>query len=151
MLISTLNLIRYRRDYSSGNWTCEEEKFTCGHGSPRCISSAQKCNQYEDCSDGSDETATLCGKYLLYKMCYSQKRGDSMTHLFSDCCSHVLVQYEVDDSIYQVNPYIFTVFEREEGTTNRRDHYKSLDGQWSLDYANCGSWAIKNSTLRSVK
>ena len=80
-----------------------------------------------------------------------RKWGGSTIHLFSDCCSHVLVQYEVDDSVYQVNPFIFTVFEREEGSTNRRDHYKSLDGKWSLDYANCGSWAIKNSTQRQVK
>ena len=64
-------------------------------------------------------------------------------YLFSDCCSHVLVQYTNDvTEVYSSNPDIFTVFKREEGTTNQRDHYKSLDGKYSLDYSACGSWKI---------
>ena len=45
--------------------------------------------------------------------------------------------------MYNKYPNIFTVFEREEGTTNERDHYKSLDGKYSIDYANSGSWGIR--------
>ena len=64
--------------------------------------------------------------------------------MFSDCCSHVLVQYTNDENeVYKKYPDIFTVFEREEGTTHERDHYKSLDGKYSLDYADCGAWTIK--------
>ena len=46
----------------SGNWTCDEGKFTCGNGHPRCISQTRTCNELSDCSDGSDETAALCGE-----------------------------------------------------------------------------------------
>ena len=40
-------------------------------------------------------------------------------------------------------PDLFTEFEREEGTTNERDHYKSLDGKYSIDYSVCENWGIK--------
>ena len=43
---------------------------------------------------------------------------------------------------------IFTVFEREKGTTNDRDHYKSLDGKYLIDYAFCGAWTIKTDGQR---
>ena len=80
-------------------------------------------------------------------------------HLFSDCCSHVLVQYTNDIvEVYKtVDKYgfayagIFTVFEREKGTTNERDHYKSLDGKYSIDYTDCGGWSIKDLDLRYKK
>ena len=78
---------------------------------------------------------------------------------FSDCCSHVLVHYTNNDTkVYKdSNQYgtayadIFIVFEREEGTTNGRDHYKSLDGKFSIDYANCGSWNIHYYEYRYKK
>ena len=44
-----------------GNWTCDEGQFQCGQDHPKCISLAQKCNDYEDCSDGSDEVPEHCG------------------------------------------------------------------------------------------
>ena len=77
-------------------------------------------------------------------------------YLFSDCCSHVLVQFTNNDTkVYKDNDdsgfayaNIFTVFEREEGTTNERDHYKSLDGKYSIDYGNCGGWGIGNHDSR---
>ena len=77
-------------------------------------------------------------------------------YLFSDCCSHVLVQYTNDETkVYRTVmsngfPYsdLFTVFEREEGTTNERDHYKSLDGKYSIDYTHCGGWSIKQYHFR---
>ena len=50
--------------------------------------------------------------------------------------------------VYKKYTDIFTVFEREEGTTNDRDHYKSLDGKYSIDYANCGGWGIMLYELR---
>ena len=70
-------------------------------------------------------------------------------YMFSDCCSHVLVQYTNEETKVYRNvrnglEYSdwFTVFEREEGTTNDRDHYISLDGKYSIDYADCGAWGI---------
>ena len=78
--------------------------------------------------------------------------------MFSDCCGHVLVQYTNNETkVYRtVNSWtvysdLFTVFEREEGTTNGRDHYKSLDGKYSIDYADCGSWGIRSYDYRYVK
>ena len=73
-------------------------------------------------------------------------------HVISDCCSHVLVQYANNETkVYraieeygQINADIFIVFERENGTTNGRDHYKSLDGKHSIDYNVCGDWGIRN-------
>ena len=79
------------------------------------------------------------------------------TYLFSDCCRHVLVQYINDEtkvyqSITQVNRFaysnIFTVFEREDGTTNGKNHYKSMDGHYSMDYSDCGGWGIRKYSLR---
>ena len=43
---------------------------------------------------------------------------------------------------------IFIVFEKEEGTTTERVHYKSLDGKYSIDYVGCGAWTIHNYELR---
>ena len=43
---------------------------------------------------------------------------------------------------------IFTVFERENGTTNERDHYKSMDGKYSIDYSDCGGRIIKKYHYR---
>ena len=45
---------------------------------------------------------------------------------------------------------IFTIFEREDGTTNDRDHYKSLDGEYSIDFATCGRWGIKKYEERYI-
>ena len=71
---------------------------------------------------------------------------------FSDCCGHVLVQFTNEENeVYKKYPDIFTVFEREEGTTYDRDHYKSLDGKYSLDYADCGGWRIQNYETRYEK
>ena len=57
------------------NWECSEEQFECQGGEskcgnlcnadqpkPKCLSLTQKCNEYEDCMDGSDEFPSLCGK-----------------------------------------------------------------------------------------
>ena len=80
-----------------------------------------------------------------------------LTIHFSDCCSHVLVQNTNDDQrvyrrIEKLHDYaysdIFTVFEREAGTTYGRQHYKSLDGKYTIDYADCGVWSIKPYELR---
>ena len=85
---------------------------------------------------------------------------NEMRYSFSDCCGHVLVQYTNDENkvyttVRDENEFayseIFTVFEREEGTTNERDHYKSLDGKYSIDYADCGAWSIKNYDERYEK
>ena len=54
----------YRKCSTLGNWTCDERQFQCGQADPKCISLSQKCNDYEDCSDGSDEVPELCGKYI---------------------------------------------------------------------------------------
>ena len=43
-------------------WKCEEDKFLCGIGQPRCISQTRKCNKLNDCSDGSDEFASICSE-----------------------------------------------------------------------------------------
>ena len=45
--------------YVLGNWSCSEKQFSCGSGIPKCISPAQFCNDFNDCSDGKDE---LCGE-----------------------------------------------------------------------------------------
>ena len=73
--------------------------------------------------------------------------------MFPDCCSHVLVQYTNDTTqVYRnvrdgfVYSDLFTVFEREKGTTNERDHYKSLDGKYAIEYYDCGGWAIRSYT-----
>ena len=76
--------------------------------------------------------------------------------MFSDCCSHVLVQYTNEETkVYRTVwesgfafSDIFTVFEREEGSINERDHYKSLDGKYSIDYSICGAWGIRNYDKR---
>ena len=51
--------------FFKANWTCDADKFYCGGENPRCISQARTCNKLRDCSDGSDETAALCGECLL--------------------------------------------------------------------------------------
>ena len=97
---------------------------------------------------------------LIVKMSYFSKvTVFRKYYLFSDCCSHVLVQYTNEESkVYRtVGSFgfeyadIFTVFEREEGTTNDRDHYKSLDGKFSIDYSDCGAWGLKRYDLRYEK
>ena len=49
-------------DIIQATWECDEDKFTCGKGYPRCISQTRMCNKLIDCSDGSDENATRCGE-----------------------------------------------------------------------------------------
>ena len=44
-----------------GNLTCGIRRFDCGNSDPKCITQAQVCNEYPDCSDGSDEASQLCG------------------------------------------------------------------------------------------
>ena len=70
---------------------------------------------------------------------------------FSDCCNRVHVHYTNDETIKYNNVLsgiAFTVFEREEGTTNERDHYKSVDGKYSIDYSDCGGWSIGVDAIR---
>ena len=43
-------------------WMCGEGQFECGQANPKCLSQAQVCNDYQDCSDGRDELAGLCGE-----------------------------------------------------------------------------------------
>ena len=49
----------------SGNWICNKDAFTCGQGSPKCISLQQTCNEFDECSDGSDEKTELCGSFHI--------------------------------------------------------------------------------------
>lgn len=39
---------------------CSQSQFTCLNG--RCISPDWKCDNDNDCGDGSDELETVCGK-----------------------------------------------------------------------------------------
>ena len=49
----------------SENWICNKDAFTCQKGNPKCISPEQTCNEFDDCSDGSDENSELCGLFLM--------------------------------------------------------------------------------------
>ena len=49
------------KNFALENWTCDGGQFQCAEAHPKCISLAQKCNDYEDCSDGSDEVPEHCG------------------------------------------------------------------------------------------
>ena len=40
---------------------CKQNEFTCNNG--KCISEAQRCNQNDDCGDGSDEQG--CGNVWM--------------------------------------------------------------------------------------
>ena len=65
-VVSISIFIRFPNKYSivSATWDCDDEKFTCGIGLPRCILQTRTCNNLIDCSDGKDEDAELCGKYV---------------------------------------------------------------------------------------
>ena len=54
--------INFLHRCTKGNWTCEAGRFDCGNTDPKCISKTQICNEYADCSDGSDEASQLCGQ-----------------------------------------------------------------------------------------
>ena len=49
-------------EIGTATWECNQDKFTCGIGHPRCIPKAGTCNKLIDCSDESDEAAALCGE-----------------------------------------------------------------------------------------
>ena len=40
--------------------TCPEGMFTCSNN--QCIPSVRRCDNRQDCADGSDESVQLCGK-----------------------------------------------------------------------------------------
>ena len=83
--------------------------------------------------------------------------------MFSDCCNHVVVEFTNEETKVYRNVFngdlnvwhgqyshLFTVFEREHGTTTERAHYKSLDGNYSIDYSYCGLWGITPYELRYI-
>lgn len=47
---------------------CGEDKFKCKNG--RCILNRWKCDQENDCSDGSDEDPELCSKFCCLRLDY---------------------------------------------------------------------------------
>ena len=48
---------------------CKRNEFTCNNG--KCISETQKCNQKDDCGDGSDEQG--CGNlWMLFDFVFKE-------------------------------------------------------------------------------
>ena len=49
-------------------WRCQIEELQCGSGTPVCVSSYAVCDGIEDCIDGKDEDAELCGECCKIKI-----------------------------------------------------------------------------------
>lgn len=46
---------------------CTLDQFQCTNG--RCIPKRWQCDQEKDCSDGSDEVASHCRKFIALALC----------------------------------------------------------------------------------
>ena len=58
----------------SGKKACSEEEFSCADGS--CVRRSSLCDGSADCSDGSDESAELCGTvYASYTLTRGRGQG----------------------------------------------------------------------------
>jgi len=71
-----------------GGGTCTVGQFDCGDGT--CISSAWQCDDYSDCSDGSDEVGCGGGGSSCVGLCGSSAGDcycDSLCTSNGDCCS----------------------------------------------------------------
>ena len=64
---------------------CKRNEFTCNNG--KCISEARKCDQKDDCGDGSDEQG--CGNVLM--IFYFVFKEESLNMLKFDFHSKSLV------------------------------------------------------------
>ena len=56
IILGTLCLMPWQTSASS----CGKDEFRCSDGE-RCIQAESKCDGWNDCTDGSDETTELCG------------------------------------------------------------------------------------------
>ena len=69
--------------------------------------------------------------------------------LFSECCEEVVVKYTENNTQAILNqPSIFTTFKIELGTVNERSFYTSTDGNYTLEYVECGAWMIQSPDTR---
>ena len=137
-----------------GNWICDEEQFQCGKNYPKCIAIAQVCNDNKDCSDGSDEIPQLCGKKFnfltsLFFILIFLRKQSTFSYFCVDCCDLVTVSYTNNNTeVYQVQPELFTTYEKQSRKKNRKPHYLSLNGEFALAYSECGFWVIQKEENR---
>ena len=45
---------------------CNEDTFNCTYGVPSCIPMSWVCDGHKECSDGSDESQTICSKLCQF-------------------------------------------------------------------------------------
>ena len=51
--------------YILGYGRCNNTKFDCDHGMPKCIPQKWVCDGEEECKDGKDETTAACGENFM--------------------------------------------------------------------------------------
>ena len=71
-----------------------------------------------------------------------------------DCCNLLVVKYThigytLNSEFYRNYPNLFTTYEKQSNIINGRSFYKSLQGNFSLEYAQCAgkdAWAFNSPT-----